>query len=76
MVSEEEINHAVKRGNYYAIQSMLPELSSAKKIKTVLTKEFSSFDNVVSLAETRELLKKHHLLLSNQKLSEGGELLA
>ena len=31
MVSEEEAHHCVKRGNYYAILPMLPELLDAKK---------------------------------------------
>lgn len=76
MVSEEECHHTIKRGGYLAIQSMLPELRNGKKAKPALTAEFSSADNVVSLAETRKLLEKHHLLPGQVKLAEGGELLA
>ena len=31
MVSEEEVNHCVKRGEYYVIKSMLPELKSGER---------------------------------------------
>ena len=32
LVSEEEANHCIARGDYYAILSMLPELSNNKRI--------------------------------------------
>ena len=76
MVSEEECHHTVRRGVYYAIRSMLPELASSSAEANVLTKEFSSADNVLSLEETVELLTRHHLLVGQAKLAEGGELLA
>ena len=76
MVSEEECHHTVKRGNYYAIQSMLPELSPEQSTEQVLTKEFSSEDSVISLEETHALLQEHNLLYGETRLSEGGELLA
>ena len=76
MVSEEECHHTIKRGKYFAIQSMLPELRKDKKSKPVLTTEYSSADSVVSLEETRKLLDRHKLLIGQAKLAEGGELLA
>jgi FlaA1/EpsC-like NDP-sugar epimerase len=76
MVSEEECHHTIKRGNYFAIQSMLPELQKNRKTKPVLNSEYSSADNVVSLEKTRKLLDKHNLLIGQAKLAEGGELLA
>lgn len=74
MVSEEELHHTVKRGDYYAIASMLPELQLEKTIP-VLMKEFSSEDTVLSFDDTVKLLAKHNLLSNEIKLAEGGELL-
>ncbi len=73
MVSEEECHHTVKRGNYYVILPMLPELRSGEKTVNALTKEFSSADNVVSLEATRELLHEHKLLVGEAGLSELSE---
>jgi len=76
MVSEEESNHTVRRGNYYSILPMLPELVEEDNEPRPLTREFSSKDNVLSLEETTALLKKNNLLPGMVRLSEGGELLA
>ena len=63
MVSDEEVNHCVKRGDYYAILSMLPELRSSKtKEPNALSKEFSSADTVLDLPGTEALLRRHGLL--------------
>jgi FlaA1/EpsC-like NDP-sugar epimerase len=76
MVSEEEANHCVKRGDYYAILPMLPELrEDTFSEPNALTKEFSSADTVVSLADTIELLRRHHLLPENLDISEHSEIL-
>jgi UDP-glucose 4-epimerase len=75
MVSEEECHHTIRRGDYYAIRSMLPELAG-EDAPSVLNKEFSSEDSVLDLAGTRALLEQHRLLPGMVKLSEGGELLA
>lgn len=76
MVSEEECHHTVRKGNYYSILSMLPELQKGEMEDSPLTSEFSSENSVISLEETRALLIKHHLLLGQARLAEGGELLA
>jgi UDP-glucose 4-epimerase len=76
MVSDEECHHTVRRGAYYAIQSMLPELNPEQQDEQVLSKEFSSEDNVLSYEETVELLSKSRLLVGQAQLAEGGELLA
>lgn len=76
MVSDEESHHTLRRGDYYAIQSMLPELELETITERVLTKEFSSEDTVLSLDGTIELLKRHNLLIGQVHLAEGGELLA
>jgi UDP-glucose 4-epimerase len=76
MVSEEEANRCVKRGNYYAILPMLPELrESGAPEPNALTKEFSSADTVLNFAGTVDLLQRHRLLGEDAKLSEDMELL-
>lgn len=63
MVSDEEAHHCVKRGSYYAILSMLPELRNAKsKEPNALSGEFSSADTVLDLPGTVALLRRHGLL--------------
>lgn len=63
LISEEEMNHCVKRGNYFAIRPMLPELyDESDDGLSALKSEFSSADTVLSLEETVELLKKYNLL--------------
>jgi len=76
LISEEEIHRCVKRADYYAIRPMLPELSSGDECEpNALTKEFSSADNVLDLASTITLLKKHRLMIEDTDLSQRGELL-
>lgn len=76
MVSEEEIHHCVRRGAYYAITPMLPELAGNRSARTnTLKREFSSADNVLSLEATAALLKKHRLLVGDGGPVEDGELL-
>lgn len=63
MVSEEEAHHCVRRGDYFAILPMLPELQSGKPGDSAeLEKEFSSGDDVLSLEGTIALLAKHRLM--------------
>ncbi len=63
MVSEEEANHSVRRGEYYAILPMLPELrATATAEANALTSEFSSADTVLDLKGTTGLLRKHQLM--------------
>ncbi len=63
MVSEEEAHHCVRRGDYYAILPMLPELRAAgPEASADLKEEFSSADTVLSPADTIELLRKHRLM--------------
>ena len=73
MVSEEEIHHCVRRGAWYAIKSMLPELASDAEANA-LEREFSSADNVLSCEETAELLKTHRLTMEDDE-PDDGELL-
>lgn len=76
MVSEEEMHHCVKRGAYYAIRPMLPELASKQGgTGKALVREFSSADNVLSLPDTVKLLKSHELMVGSGNPLEAGELL-
>ena len=64
MVSEEEIHHCVRRGDYYVIRPMLPELLDPdKEEQNVFTKEYSSEDRVLDFEGTQALLKNHRLLI-------------
>ena len=70
MVSEEEANHCVKRGDYYAILPMLPELRDQNgKEPNALKKEFSSADTELDFENTIVLLKKHKLMIEDVNLS-------
>jgi UDP-glucose 4-epimerase len=63
MVSEEEANHCVRRGEYFAILPMLPELrGTAPAEPNALKGEFSSADTVLDFKGTAALLRKHQLL--------------
>jgi UDP-glucose 4-epimerase len=76
MVSDEEAPRTVKRGKYYAILPMLPELLTAgENTAPALQKEFSSADCVLDLPATTELLKTHRLLVDEAPLIPEGELL-
>jgi UDP-glucose 4-epimerase len=76
MISEEEIHHSIRRGNYYVILPMLPELQGgAAKEPKPFAKEFSSGDTVLDLPGTIALLEKNGLLNVNELASQQGELL-
>lgn len=76
MVSEEEANHCVKRGGYYAILPMLPELrENATHEPNALTKEFSSADTVLDLAGTQQLLSQHRLMVDDVDWEQETEVL-
>jgi len=76
LVSEEEANHCIARGAYYAIRPMLPELCNGEACApNALTKEYSSGDDVLSLPDTITLLTQHKLMLEDVPLANGDELL-
>ena len=75
LVSEEEANRAVERGEWYAIPSMLPEVCGDSSGTGSMKKEYSSMDNVMDVEGTRALLKKHRLLVEDLPGQLGGELL-
>ena len=76
LVSEEEVHHCVKRGDYYVIRPMLPELRRDKGRETnALAREYSSGDNVLSLEATARLLKRTRLMLDDGDAAGREELL-
>jgi len=76
MISEEEVHHAVRRGDYYAILPMLPELrEGATAITNDLGKEFSSADTVLDLEGTVALLNRHRLMVDDVAREDPAELL-
>lgn len=75
IISEEEAPYTVRRGNYLAIRSMLPEVQSAHVEATAgMSKEYSSEDAVVGLEETTRLLSLHRMLIEQSDMRQGLEL--
>lgn len=74
MVSDEEGWRTFKRGDYYAIQPMLPELVKNEEQGQPLGKEYSSGSSIMAQDEIRALLKKYNLLIG-QELELEGEVL-
>ena len=76
LISEEEIHHTIKRGAYYVIRPMLPELRAEDEPFTgVLEKEFSSADNLLDYEGTVELLRSNKLMVEDIDLSADSEIL-
>jgi len=76
MVSDEEATRCEKRGGYFVIRPMLPELLDlSEPFVNALNKEFSSEDTVLDLPGTGALLKKHGLMVEDVNLRNGSELL-
>jgi UDP-glucose 4-epimerase len=70
LVSEEEAYRTVERGDYLAIQPMLPELKAPGAQEKTITKEFSSADNLISKSNLARLLKKHKLMVEDRSVFE------
>lgn len=77
MVSDEEAPTCERRGDYFAIRPMLPELAAGhvRPSSMVLTKEFSSGDEVLDLAGTIALLRRHQLMIEDVSPEQAPELL-
>jgi UDP-glucose 4-epimerase len=56
MVSEEERFRTTERNGYYVIHSILPELAELTNFQPILTGEYSSADNNLSVPDLRRLL--------------------
>jgi FlaA1/EpsC-like NDP-sugar epimerase len=66
LVSEEEADRTVGRDGYYVIRPMLPELHRPQANAISLSKEYSSADNVMSVAEASLLLQREGLMPEDQ----------
>jgi UDP-glucose 4-epimerase len=62
LISEEEISRTIKRGHYYVIRPILPELQPQEISKPVLNKELSSADTTLSKKDLKEFLEEEGLL--------------
>ena len=62
LVSEEELSRTIKKGNYYVINPILPELRPSEVSKPVLNKELSSADRTLSKKDLKDFLEKEGLL--------------
>jgi FlaA1/EpsC-like NDP-sugar epimerase len=62
LISEEEIPRTIKRGKYYVVCPVLPQIRHVKVSKPVLTKELSSADCCMSGKELQVFLKKEGYL--------------
>ena len=75
MISVEEAPYSIRRGNYWAIRSLLPELHPLDvSVAPELTTEYSSADHVIDLDGTYKMLHRHHMLLDQTKSGEGVEM--
>jgi FlaA1/EpsC-like NDP-sugar epimerase len=75
LVSEEEVNHTIRRGDYFVIRPALPELKNGDStLPAALTKELSSNDFVLDYAQTVDLLKRNGLMLEAVR-TDSAELL-
>lgn len=75
LVSEEESQRTIARGDYYVILPILPELRVVDEPGPVLAKEYSSADNVMSYAEVCQLLERERLRVEDASATDGSELL-
>ncbi|MGH7146381.1 MAG: polysaccharide biosynthesis protein [Nitrospiraceae bacterium] len=73
LISEEECHRAIERGNYYVIRPILPEIDREAASKAVLSDEYSSGSNVLSVEECEKFLREHRLL--PDQTPDTGELL-
>lgn len=63
LISEEEMRHVQRRGSYYAISAMLPEIATASiAVPHDLPFEYSSKTSVGDFEATRDLLARNGLL--------------
>jgi UDP-glucose 4-epimerase len=70
LVSEEEVFRTVDRGNYYAIQPILPEIESEEVHERPLNDEYSSESNIMDRASLELLLQRNNLMVEDVLASE------
>ena len=62
LVSEEECHHVIRRGDYYVILPLMPELRPEAAQVSPLAKEYSSGDDLLDAEATLALLLEHDLV--------------
>ena len=70
LVSEEEANRTVARGEYLAIGSILPEIGHEEKGQSYYCKEYSSAENLMSRAELEKVLRSNKLMVGDDEGEE------
>lgn len=66
LISEEECHRVIRRGDYYVILPIIPELREDRtEGAAALNKEYSSADDVVSCQAARDILQTNNLLLGD-----------
>ena len=71
LISEEEAHRAFRRGDYYVIGPILPEIRGTMDQGEGLQNEYSSADNLMSPEQTRKLLERCGLLSVEHTALEG-----
>jgi UDP-glucose 4-epimerase len=78
MVSDEEAYRTVRRGRWYVIRPMLPEVANGDgmtdEVEGCLQSAYSSNDSVMSVDETTAMLRARRLMLEDNA-EAGVELL-
>lgn len=74
MISDEEAHRTELRGDRYVIHNILPELAPENYERALLT-EYSSADSVMPFEEVEPFLAAHQLLVDDELVAQGGELL-
>jgi UDP-glucose 4-epimerase len=75
LVSDEEAFRTTKRGKYYAILPMLPEVCGERKGGDALKGEYSSADSVMTVGELTTCLRERRLMVEDAEAGRA-ELLA
>jgi len=75
LVSDEEAFRTLRRGKYYAVLPMLPEVSGERKGDGALAGEYSSAGSVMSVGELETCLRERRLMVEDADAG-GAELLA
>lgn len=78
LISEEEALRTFKRGEYFVISSILPEIESPELSDNTRLekKEYSSADSIMNENALLELMKKHNLMLGDKFEYLGEEMIA
>ena len=74
LVSEEERFRTVDRGEFFAIESILPEVRKLEHIEPVLKDEYSSISDLMNPDQVEALLRKQKLMVEDA-VENGQELL-